>query len=370
MPKIHFFPCLIVFALLLCSCSIEVNQTAIAASPSAETPVATSAPSLFPVTKVPVTWTDLKLTGKLLYLSSLTDNGSPLATIRMLDLTSGELATVFTAPAGAWIYYMTVSPDAKNIVISYIPPAQGTAASNRVLYMAALKENMAFQPLFPSPSLHDHYVQAEWSPDGKYIYYAHYNDTDEPDEQLNPPYDLVRLSYPDLHPETISAHAFWPRLSADSAKLVYIALEPASGANDLVIAKTDGSDPQKVKFSGPWIPELMDAPIFSPDEKSILFSAPGPSQSYRPNWLDKVLGVQIAHAHNVPSDWWSVPVEGGVPTRLTHIQEAGLFASLSSDGQHLFSLSAEGIFVMQPDGSNVTQLIFEPGVHGTVSWIP
>jgi len=26
--------------------------------------------------------------------------------------------------------------------------------------------------------------------------------------------------------------------------------------------------------------------------------------------------------------------------------------------------------VMDPDGSNLTQLVSDPGVHGTVSWIP
>ncbi|HKY53654.1 MAG TPA: hypothetical protein VJM08_05070, partial [Anaerolineales bacterium] len=113
-----------------------------------------------------------------------------------------------------------------------------------------------------------------------------------------------------------------------------------------------------------------DAPIFSPDGGSILFSAPPPPQAYQPNWLDKLMGVQVAKAHAIPSDWWSVPVAGGELTRLTQIQTINLFASMSPDQGHIASVSGEGLFVMDWDGSNITQLLFNPGVSGTVSWIP
>jgi Tol biopolymer transport system component len=78
----------------------------------------------------------------------------------------------------------------------------------------------------------------------------------------------------------------------------------------------------------------------------------------------------VAKAHDVPSDWWSVPITGGAPTQLTNIQTINLFASISPDQQHVASLSGDGIFVMDLDGSNLTQLVSDPGVHGTVSWIP
>jgi len=136
----------------------------------------------------------------------------------------------------------------------------------------------------------------------------------------------------------------------------------------LVIANADGSNAQVI--SGASIPDLIDAPIFSPDGQSILFSAPPPPQAYQPNLFDKLVGVQVVKAHNVPSDWWSVPVTGGVPIRLTQIQTINLFASISPDQKYIASLSGEGLFVMDLDGSNLTQLLLDPGVSGTVSWIP
>ena len=82
------------------------------------------------------------------------------------------------------------------------------------------------------------------------------------------------------------------------------------------------------------------------------------------------MGIQIANAHSVPSDWWSVPMAGGVPTRLTNIQAVNLFASLSPDQEHIVSLNGQGLFVMNLDGSSLTQLISDPSAHGTASWIP
>jgi len=83
------------------------------------------------------------------------------------------------------------------------------------------------------------------------------------------------------------------------------------------------------------------------------------------------MGVTVASAHTVPSDWWSIPLAGGTPTQLTHINAVGLFASLSPDKQYLASYSGGGIFVMKPDGTESTMLVGDVGGQpGTVSWIP
>ena len=368
--KANSLLCLLVFAVIVSSCSIEINQTVeMTPSPSIESNPPTSATSSLATTPVPITWANLELVGKLVYISSAMENNSLITSIQMLDLTTGDIAVIFSAPPGGWIYYITLSPDAKSLVMSYIPPSQSSAAFSRALYILPF-DTTTPQLLFPPSSSDDQYVQAEWSPDGKYIYYTHYNSNDPVDAQLNPPYDIFRMSYPDGKAEKISDHAFWPRISSDSTKLVYVSLDPASGRNGIVVANVDGTDPQNINLSGADIPEIMDAPVFSPDGQSILFSAPPPPQAYRPNWFEKLTGIQVAKAHNVPSDWWSVPVTGGVPTRLTSIQTINLFASFSPDKKYIASVSGEGLFVMGLDGSNLTRLVFDPGVHGTVNWIP
>jgi Tol biopolymer transport system component len=294
---------------------------------------------------------------------------SSVTKIQMLDLGSGELATVYRAPDG-WVHYAAVSPDEKTLALSFSPPAsQVNSFSNRSLFSLPLDASAPPQPLFVPPAPGDHYTQVEWSPDGKYIYYVHYNHNDS-NGQFYEVYEIFRMSHPNGTPEKILDRAYWPRLSADGTKLVYVSLDPATGLNELWTASADGSNAQKVAFTGPWVPDIIDAPIFLPGGNSILFSAPQESTSHRPGWLENLLGVQVARAHNVPSDWWSVPVDGGAPTRLTNIQTINLFAAISADQQHIASLSGDGIFVMDLDGSNLTRLISDPGVHGTLRWIP
>jgi Tol biopolymer transport system component len=291
------------------------------------------------------------------------------STVQMLDLLTGEVATIFSV-SPAWVYYATVSPDAKMLAMSYAPPTQSNSSSGRSLYIMPLDASNGPQSLLLQPTPDDHYTQAEWSPDGKYIYYVHYNSQKRLKGQLDPVYDILRMRYPDGQTEKIADNAFWPRISSDSSRLVYVFVDPTSARNELFVANADGSNSQRAALSGPQTPEIIDAPIFSPDGQSILFSAPEPSQSYQPNFFERLMRIQVAKAHSVPSDWWSVPVAGGVPTQLTNIQTINLFASISPDQKHIASLSGEGLFVMDLDGSNLTQLVFDSGVHGSVSWIP
>lgn len=355
--------CLVVLGLF--GCSINVGQPATATPGVIANNITTSVAN----TTIPITWAGLNLTGRLVYITVSLEGGFALR-IQALDLGTGEIKTVFTTSGDDWIFYVSISPDSKQLVMSYIPPSQPGSLSSRALYSMPLDATTPPQPLFLPPTPDDHYVQAEWSPDGQYIYYVHYNNKDQPIDQPYPAYDIFRIRYPNGQEETIAEDAFWPRVSSDSTKLVYVSIDPDSGRNELYVANADGSNSQRIAFSGPWIPDVIDAPIFSPDGQSILFSAPPPSQAYQPNWFERLVGIQVAKAHNVPSDWWSVPVTGGVPARLTQIQTINLFASLSPDKKHIASVSGEGIFVMDLDGSNLTRLLYDSGISGTVSWIP
>src|SRR5574341_1895559 len=160
--RLRFFLWLFAFALIISSCSIEINQTtAITSTPPVESLPTLSATSVLPTTHTSVTWAHLNLTGKLVYLSSTMDGNTPVATIQILDLTTGDIATIFSAPPGGWIYYATISPDEKLLIMSYIPPSQSNSASNRILYSMALDGATPPQPLFAPPTSDDHYIQAE-----------------------------------------------------------------------------------------------------------------------------------------------------------------------------------------------------------------
>jgi len=378
--KVHFTTWLLIFSLALSSCSIQVEQPSVATPASSlesNSPTPSSAESnpqtnIVTTTQVPVTWSGLNLTGRLVYINGiLVDNVFSLQ-IQVLNLMTGEVMTIFNAPKYSWIYYVTVSPDNTQVVMSYSPPPAENEPADQDLYSMPLDGSQAPKLLFMPPAKEDDYVEVEWSPDGNYIYFTHVNFQITPQpNQIYPLYDVYRMAFPDGKPEKIAEKAFWPRLSSDSSQIAYISVDLFLRENKLFIADSSGKNAHEVVLKGQQIPEVKDAPIFSPDGQTLMVSARVPVQSYQPNWLDKLMGVKIAKAHNVPSDWWSVPVTGGEITQLTNIQTTNLFASFAPDSKHIASHSTSGIFVMKSDGSELTMLIPNPqAVPGTVTWIP
>ena len=374
MKKGDFLAPLFICAIVLSGCVIDTgaqaggNLPTPASTDLSATPQNSSPSSSLPMTFLPVIWSNLNLTGKLVFVVASVQGNNPLMEIQELDLSTGGLATIFQAPSLGWIYSAVVSPDGKQIVMAYSPPSQGQA-----LYVLPIDGSQLPQQLFPLPSKDDQYLEPAWSPDGKYLYFVHANYALPPEEpnQHYPIFEIYRMAYPGGQPEKIIDKAYWPRLSADSSNLVYVSENPDDGTNQLFLANPDGSNPLQVVLTGPTVPTIIDAPIITPDNSLILFSAPVPVQSSASPWLDKLFGAIVASAHSVPSEWWSVPPAGGAPTQLTHIQAPGLYGSFSPDNQHIASFSGNGIFVMNPDGTGLTMVLNDMGgILGTVNWIP
>jgi hypothetical protein len=377
----------IILALTLYGCSVTVAAPDISSTPfpgpvptitSAPAPVSgtiepQSSPTLSSPTaiKIPVTWANLHLAGKMVFTGTNVQQDNPVLKIQILDLATGQIFTLFQTTGLAWIYYMSVSSVAGQIVMSYAPPPGNNTPGQQALYSLPLDGSQLPRLVFDPPSPTDLYLQAEWSPDGKYIYYVHSSSIPQVAGQLYPVYEIFRMAYPDGQPEEIARNAFWPRMSTDSSRLIYVSSDPLDGRNKLYVANADGSSARQVVLTGPQVPDIIDAPIFSPDGQDILFSAPTPTPAYQPNWLEKLMGIQVAEAHVVPSEWWSVPLGGGVPKQMTHIASPVLFASVSPDNKLIASYSGNGLFIMKPDGTGLTTLIPDlGGLAGMVNWLP
>ena len=179
-------------------------------------------------------------------------------------------------------------------------------------------------------------------------------------------YTVERIAYPDGEAEVIVEDAFWPRLSPDGETLAYLTFSAVN--NELYLADPDGEN-QRPAINDPEF-TIVDAPVFSPDSSTLLFSAPSfaPANESDPV-LDSVPGPLKVDAHNVPSDWWQVPAEGGTPQRVTNIFTASLYADYSPDGEYIASVSSVGVFIMRADGSGL-EFIVEGLAQGTLDWIP
>ncbi len=358
--------CFLLIAALLTACSINLSDPThkppepiyITATPDSNSSAASQAMSGPSATLPP--WSDLKLSGHLVYIRV------PRQIVK-LDLASGQQTVLFTAPDNAFVSAAQVSPDGKWIVMAYAPPKDPALQSiNTDLYVLPADGSTAPQVLLERTDPKEDFFNPVWSADSQYVYFSHLiPDPTGGRKYTNFKYDLERVAYPGGQPQKLIDNAYWPCLSHDGSKLAYVTFVPATNSNDLFIANADGSNPRPIMQLGAFF--AVDAPLFSPDGQTLLFSAVGEPQLPGLSWLDQLMGVQVAEAHNVPSDWWSVPVNGGKPKRLTHINGTGLYANFAPDGQHVAFVGVTGLFVMKPDGSNLTQLLSD-GPGGTVSW--
>jgi Tol biopolymer transport system component len=364
MKEFLYFLLLLIILSLNSACSIQIDQ---AASPSQN-----SSQSIDESANIPVTWGNLGLRGELMYIvadfKGGSEKGGLRVALRSLDLATGKVTQIFETEVGSWIRSFAVSPDLKNLIISYAPPSDPLAGPKERLYILRMDGSEPPQLLFLPPTDQDQYTQPEFSPDGKYLYFTHFS------SRSSSNYEIMRLAYPDGKLESLIDQAYWSRLSADGSQLAYVFITSANGPNELFVANAEGTDARPIQLldSG-WTQSIIDAPLFLTDGKSILFSAPLPAQSSAPTrWVDKLFGVTVANAHGyIPSDWWSVPLAGGEPVRLTRVYSPGLFASLSADSKFIASYSSSGIFVMDPQGGNLTQIVnYTGGIAGALRWTP
>jgi Tol biopolymer transport system component len=380
MHKRYFLFSPLFFVLLINSCTVSTGPQLVGTPPSSvpaginATQPVTSLGSPTPF-KIPLTWSSLNLTGKLIYIVSTSNGTDDFMDVQELDLPTGGVTTIFQSLPNGYIDSAVVSPDHKQLVMSYSTPSlqQGATFTPLVLFSIPMDGSQPPQQLTVLPLKDDQDFEPVWSPDGKYIYFVLVNNGVPPAEpnQHYPIDQIYRMAYPNGQPEIILEKAYWPRLSADGSRLIYVSENPDDGTNKLFVANSDGSNPKQILLTGANAPNIIDAPVFLPDGKTILFSAPTPVQSSASPWLDWLFGVIEVSAHNIPSEWWSMPASGGAPAQLTHIQASSLYASISPDNRTIASFSGDGVFVMNPDGTDLTMLVNNTGGNmGTINWIP
>ena len=192
MSKIHFPAWWLVVALTISGCSVEINQPSVAVSPipGTQNPNESPAPA-----KIPITWANLNLTGKLVYVAA--NSTTARVSVQSLNLETGDLVTIFQVPQRGWVDAVAVSPDHQTLILSFSPPMESAYGGQTSLYHIPLDGSEPPQLLITPQTNQDLYFQPTWSPDGKYIYLAHIN------YESLPSYEIMRMVYPDGKPETL-----------------------------------------------------------------------------------------------------------------------------------------------------------------------
>jgi Tol biopolymer transport system component len=310
-------------------------------------------------------WLKLGFTGRLILIAPDNQNGNRL---EQLDLETGKTKTLFQSPANSWLGAALVSPDEKQYLLVYAPPpGEGKAQFGYTdLYLLPASGSGPPQPLLTRKDPQESFFDPSWAPDGETIYFTHLYKLD--------PNSTVPAYQNDVEQATLAGktkqlipHSLWPVPSPDGTRLAYLNAEPGSFTNDLYLANPDGSNSFGV--IQPNLGQPVDDHFFTKDGGQLILSMVNPQPAPSSYWWEKLLGIEMASAHNVPSDWYMVSAKGGEPYRLTNLNAIGMYGHLSPDGKKMAFISASGLFIMNVDGSSPVQLSDQVYV-GTVDWIP
>ena len=282
------------------------------------------------------------------------------------NFASDSSESLFEVPENAWLSHMAASPDGSQLALTYSPsPGENEIQfgySSLYLLLAdgrseprLLIERKIEQELFFNPA---------WSPDGAQIYYSHVTPLDTAVSTFST--NLERFDLATGEVAVLAENAIWPRLSPDGSSLAYIHIDRDTLAAELILANSEGQNGKVLVSRGQFL--TLDAPFFSADGAWLYFSAVA-EQTSTATWWERLLGIEVAFAHNLPSRWWRLPVTGGWPEPVTTEAYVGQFGVTSPDGRFLAFSSQSGIFLMQPDGTEIQQLL-DLSAADSLSWTP
>lgn len=308
----------------------------------------------------PPAWASFQLTGKLVFISFTPSNEQA---IMRLDLVTGEIETLFVAEENSILNDATVSPDGSQIVFAYAPPPEGGEVQLGFADLFIMPSDGSAEPTVLTERIDpsETYFNISWPLDD-FLYFAHFSPEIGDLGEKKFASRVERMSYPEGELEVLAEEASWPRLSHDGTQMAYV-----TDAGEFVLSNIDGTEPTPIfdveLFSA------VDSPLFSVDGEWLYFSAVPPENSQLSFW-DWLLGVKVASAHAVPSDWWRIRLDGsGEMEQLTNIFEIGLFGDVIGEDEYIVFITTNGVQIMNPDGTGVFRLIGVPAT-GTIAWIP
>ncbi|NJN55520.1 MAG: hypothetical protein HC804_12665 [Anaerolineae bacterium] len=281
---------------------------------------------------------------------------------------SGTKRTLFQIPENGWLASFDLlfnESTGGQFVLAYAPPPPEGEINFGFTSLYLMAVDGSEPELLLAPDVEQElFFNPTWSPDGQTIYFSHVRPIDP--EAYTFATTLERLHLDTGQIDLIAESSIWPQMSPDGKLLAYVFVEATALRNKLMVAQPDGSNARELTSGEQFT--AVDAPVFTPDSQFVYFSAVEATASR--SWWDLLTGVQVAYAHNLPSDWYRLPVNGGEAERLTELNLVGLYGRFAPSNIPTFAFaSQEGLYEMAVTGQDVTKLQ-EGTFTDSLAWTP
>ncbi len=279
-----------------------------------------------------------------------------------VDLANGERSRWWDMPDVGYVGGITASPDGNSIVIAYEPhmPDESPTSSTDLVLLSDPPTQAT--PIIERAILSEVYEHPVWSPDGAWLYFAHYVlQRDENGGVQGFTQTVERVPDDDFNalPEVVIDNAVELSIADDMSAVTYVYFDPQDYTYSLRVADVNGENAREI-LPGDLF-ESLSSPHFSPDGRTVYFGASGALNV-------PTADLPTVDAHGAPWDIWQVDVASGDYSQLTNLGIDGPDLAWSPDGNFLAILALEGVYIYDM-GANKLYRVADSTSEGEIIWL-
>jgi Tol biopolymer transport system component len=288
----------------------------------------------------------------------------------VLDLPTRQQTKLTNLPQGAAVTGASWSPDGTRVVFAQFWRRPNERSSGADIMIANADGSNA--QVFAERDAPNTVLETpEWAASG-YVYYTMRQVTNGRETQT-----IVRQTEGG-QPEKLVENAYDPAVSPDESTLIYVRTTRTGQAmyRKLLAESGDGCE-----LISDQVFQYLSLPRVSPDGKKIALGGSGEPNlqsssgcggdprakpAAAPDLLGW-LGPEVAEAHGLPADVYSIAMDGGGLTRIADIKDDDPTVSWSPDGAKLAIFGVAALYVVDSAGGPTEKLV-DQGGYGGLDW--
>jgi Tol biopolymer transport system component len=280
------------------------------------------------------------------------------------DIATGNEQQVLVAPQGVLVTYPAWAPDGSKFAFALLHPFAGRvndalADWGSDLYVAGSSGGPP-RELLKHDAPGAQFEAPTWAPDGSALLYSYLSFTYDARGQFTGQREQIRrLDLATGGVTTVLDDAADSDLCRTGAQLAFMRFDPLTNTrNSIGVADGEGGNPHTILAASAAIQNFL-YPHFSPDCSQLVFAASAtntrlPSRSRAAASLS--YRGETAVLHGLPTDIWTINVDGTGLRRLTYVNEDEPYPIWSSNGTSLFVLGTNGLYRVLPQQGDVTRI--------------
>jgi Tol biopolymer transport system component len=290
------------------------------------------------------------------------------------DLNSKQQTRIVALPQGGAVTGVAWSPDGQRLIYAQFWRRPNERSSGADLMIANADGSNA-HPFAERDAPNTVLETPQWAASGR-VYYTVRRVTNGREAQ-----SIVRQTEGG-QPELLVDNAYSPAISPDESTLIYIR---STRAGQTLFKKTLGESGDGCELISDQVFQYLSLPRISPDGKRVALGGSGeanlqqsgcggdprakPSASGPTLALDlaAVLQPEVAYAHGLPADIYSMNLDGSNLTRMADIKDDDPTVAWSPDGSKLGIFGVAALFIVDSKGGPTDKLV-DQGGYGGLDW--